>query len=1069
VSKRGQIRIAAGLVLHTSNRLEILVDELAEVLAAPLASPFTPEIVVVQSHGMRRWLEQQIAQRHGICSNIQFPFPQDFFHGLFQTAFPQAERTNYFDRDVMTWRIMEFLPHLVARREFASVGRYLQGDRAELRAYELARRIAHVFDQYLVFRPKMILDWDAGREDDWQPILWRELQRAAPAQHQAALGSRLADALDKGAPVPERVSVFGISTLPPFYVSLFEQIAERCPVHLFLMEPTHHWFGNIRSKREKLRQGELDFGDESETDNALLAINARLSRDFLNIIADLNPREFRERFDPPAGETFLRTIQRDIYDLESAPPQQREIGDYSLQIHSCHSVTRELEVLHDQLLALFENDPALKPRDIVVMMPDVSVYAPFVDAVFGVPENHAHAIPFAVADRSPRARSGVIDTFVRVLEILPGRFGSSEVLAILESSALQRRFEIGPSDTAFLHRWIAQCGIRWGVDAAHRERLGFPAFAENSWRHGLDRMLLGYAMQPQGRELFAEILPFDEIEGSNAVLLGNFVELLEQLFALASDFAQPRPLADWQRDLLTVIDRFLDPDEDGQLELYQLRTALNQLGAIGAALENNGAISLEVVAAHLERSLDQTRTGAGFLSGKMTFCALKPMRSIPFKVVCLLGLNDTAYPRRDRAPSFDLVAAKPQRGDRNMRDDDRALFLEAMLSARDVWYLSYIGQSARDNSELPPSVLIGELLDYIDENFQIARDEFVVKHPLQAFSPRNFGAGDWCCFSYSAENSGAGEIAESGRHDPLPFLDQALREPAPEWRDVEITRLVEFLAHPAKFFVRQRLGIELPREEEIKVDREPFALHALDRYAIERELLPDALAGGNLESAAAAIRARGILPAAGAGALAFDELCRSARDFAQVVRTEIEGEAEPPRAIREEIGDFVLKGTLAEIHGETLVHFRLAKLKPKDFLNAWIQHLARNLREQKPSRLFGMEKGAVAGYEFLPLPDACEMLQEILALYWRGLHEPLRLFPRTSWKFVEKIAAGRTPKEARYSVRNEWSGKDEDGRGEMNDVFIKLAFRDIDDQLDTQWEETSCKILLPILKARRRL
>src|SRR6266705_2013023 len=443
----------SGLTLHTSNRFERLADQLSKLIADPLRSHLLLKIIIVQSNGMRRWLEQQIADRRGICSNVQFPFPQKFFHDLFQDAFPQVEATNLFDQEVMTWRIMKDLPRLATRSEFAAVANYLRGERTELRAYELARRIAHVFDQYVVFRPKMILDWDTGEGKNWQPMLWRELQRAAPSRHQAALGSQLIDALKRNrAPVPERVSIFGVSTLPPFYISLIGEISARCPVHLFVMEPTPLWWGDIRSKREKARakQPELfGFDEEEAGDNELLGANEKVVREFLNLIAGLKPVAEHEDFVSPAkaesgAAPVLLEIQNDIFELKSgAAKVKRSIApsDRSLQIHSCHSVVRELEVLHDHLLELFQEDSALKPKDIIVMMPDVSIYAPFIDAVFGVPENPKHKIPYSIADREPRASSGIIDTYFRILEILSGRFTASEVFAILEAPAVQRCFQ----------------------------------------------------------------------------------------------------------------------------------------------------------------------------------------------------------------------------------------------------------------------------------------------------------------------------------------------------------------------------------------------------------------------------------------------------------------------------------------------------------------------------------------------------------------------------------------------------------------------------------------------------
>src|SRR5438270_7051024 len=636
----------SGLTLHTSNRLERLADQLSKLIADPLRSPLLPEIIVVQSNGMRRWLEQQIADRHGICSNVQFPFPQKFFHDLLQDTFPQSEATNLFDQEVMTWRIMKDLPRLASRPEFAAVANYLRGERTELRAYELARRIAHVFDQYVVFRPKMILDWDTGEGKNWQPMLWRELQRAASGRHQAALGSQLIDALKRNrAPVPERVSIFGISTLPPFYISLIGEISARCPVHLFVMEPTPLWSGDIRSKREKARakQPELfAFDEEDLGDNELLSANGKVGRDFLNLMAELTPVAEDEDFVSPAGKEFgaatlLLEIQGDIFELNSGPAKvKRSIAptDLSLQIHSCHSVVRELEVLHDYLLDLLQCDPAL-PKDIIVMTPDVSIYAPFIDAVFGVPENPKHKILYTIADREPRASSGIIDTYFRVLEILSGRFTAGEVFSILEAPAVQRCFQIAPAEMETIRRWVNDCAIRWGIDAQHRARLGLPAFAENSWRQGLDRMLLGCALRPQNRELFDGILAFDEIEGSDTEVLGDFVEFVERLFLRAGGFSKPRPLSEWQRDLRETLDVFFKAEEAGQRELNRLRAAIAALGEIGAASQNESAVPLDVVIAQLEHSLDESSSGVAFLSGQLTFCALKPMRSVPCQVICL--------------------------------------------------------------------------------------------------------------------------------------------------------------------------------------------------------------------------------------------------------------------------------------------------------------------------------------------------------------------------------------------------------------------------------------------------
>ena len=454
-------------------------------------------------------------------------------------------------------------------------------------------------------------------------------------------------------------------------------------------------------------------------------------------------------------------------------------NDRTIQVHSCHSEMREVEVLHDQLLALLADNPGLQPQDIVVMMPDVATYAPFIEAVFDTPEIQTQRIPYSIADRTARVENGIIDTFLAILELSGSRFGASSLLNILESPAVQGRFELAQADLETIRVWIDKAAIRWGIDAAHREKIGLPAFAQNTWREGLDRLLLGYALPGGNRQLFQNILPCDEIEGGLAETLGNFIEFTSRIFETAQELETARTLGGWQVTLREVVDRFFDPTEDVEREILQVRRVLESLGETGAASGFDETVELDVVLAFLTDAFGSAVSGSGFLLGAVTFCALKPMRSIPFKVIAILGMNDTAYPRKPVVTGFDLIAQNPQPGDRSVRDDDRYLFLEALLSAREVFYVSYIGQSIKDNSALPPSVLVSELLDYLDRAFEMpqermAKEYLVTRHRLHPFNVDYFSEVDERLFSYSADNCRAGEVARGARSSPRVFVSSPI-------------------------------------------------------------------------------------------------------------------------------------------------------------------------------------------------------------------------------------------------------------------------------------------------------
>ena len=159
----------------------------------------------------------------------------------------------------------------------------------------------------------------------------------------------------------------------------------------------------------------------------------------------------------------------------------------------------------------------------------------------------------------------------------------------------------------------------------------------------------------------------------------------------------------------------------------------------------SATLALSELRALLGRRLAGRPTRANFRTGELTVCTLVPMRSVPHRVVCLLGLDDGAFPRRSPRDGDDLLLADPHLGDRDPRTEDRQMLLDALLAARETLIITYNGNDERTNAALPPAVVVGELLDAVDATARRAhgraRDQVVTHHPLQPFDPRNFRAG----------------------------------------------------------------------------------------------------------------------------------------------------------------------------------------------------------------------------------------------------------------------------------------------------------------------------------------
>jgi exodeoxyribonuclease V gamma subunit len=1070
----------SGLTLYNSNRLEKLADLLAGVLKTPLPSPLTPEIILVQSRGMERWVSLELARRLQVCANIQFPFPNDFVSGVFRNFLPDLEETPLFAPEVMVWRIMKILPSILKKKGFAVLRHYLSEGPADLKLFQLSQRLADLFDQYLLFRPEMIFRWEKGEEDHWQAVLWREMIPGFEKKHRAALQKifleEIRDSAVRPGTLPARLTVFGISALPRFHVEILAALSQFLEVNLFLMNPCREYWGSLLTRREthkaRERAREKHIPPEQlhlSPGNSLLASLGRLGQDFFEMIMHFEPRE-EDRAVDPGEQTLLHRLQQDILFLRESGAgegDKKEIDpqDHSIQIHSCHSPMREVEVLQDRLLSLFETDPGLLPKDVLVMTPDLKTYAPYIQAVFSVPQVDPRWIPFSLADRGMRQESPVADSFLGLLDFRGSRFEVSKVMAILESPPVRRRFSLIEDDLIPIRRWIRDTRIRWGVDGEGRKALGLPGYPENTWAAGLERMLLGYALPRREDRLFLGILPYDRIEGSEAAVLGRFVHLADRLFALVKDLGEQRTLAGWGIFLTGMLEDFFLADEETERDLLFLRRVLRQLGERQEPSGFDKKIDLEVIQSLLGTTLEQEGFGTGFLTGGLTFCAMLPMRSIPFKVIGLLGMNDDAYPRPTRFLGFDLLAKHPQPGDRSRRNDDRYLFLEVLLSAREKLHLSYVGQSIRDNNRRPPSVLISELLDTLEAGYRIGdkaiSEQLIRRHPLQAFSPEYFKKSQQeRFFSYSTENLEAARQARNPRAAGKECIATGLPEPPVEWRTVAIGQLIRFFGNPTEFIFNQRLGIYLRDEGLVFEETEPFEVQGLEKYDLEQGLVERGSNDRSLPETFPAFRAAGQLPHGRPGECFFQGTCQSIADFLEELRPFREGGPLAPLEVDLALGEFRVVGRIDRLYPRGLLHFRYAKVKPKDRLRIWILHLLVNRiglpGYPQEARLFGQDKSC--GYP--PVKDSEARLLELLELYWQGLQRPLHFFPYTSWVYVEALWKEKEKVEALRLSRAAWEGSDF-SRGEGEDPYYQVCFEHRD-PLDEEFQSLAERIFRPL-------
>jgi exodeoxyribonuclease V gamma subunit len=1020
---RARVRSRSLMRLYESNRLEELVRALAEVVGRPLCSPLAPEVVVVQSRGMERWVSLELAGRFGVWSNARFPFPRTFVENTLATVLGEpVPEVHAYRRECLLWAVFRRWSEFMAHPAFTTVKAYLSGDPRDQKRYELASRVSALFDQYPVYRPEMVLGWDAGEDHHWQAVLWRSVVAEYGPHHLAARLVRFGERWPKLeeatlSRLPERVSVFGVSSLPPSYAEFVAALSHRIEVHVFRLSAAP------------------DPPSGSESEHPLAKSLGRVGREFGQVLdavagADIDRiSSYRQ----PGTQSRLAGLQAELLGGRRDAERQwlPEGADDSLTIHACHSPVRELEVLRDQLIRRFEQDPSLLPHQVLVMTPDLETYAPLVDAVFEVDPKQPGYIPYRVADRTAHSVNRLVEVLLRLLDLVDGRITASSVIELLEVDAVRRRFGVPTEALGTLVRWIQESGVRWGEDARDRADRGLPAADQNTWHFGLARLLLGYAMDTSSAELFQGVLPVEGIEGADTEWLGRLAELCSVLFASRRALSAARSPRQWQASITALCEALLDPNETHGFEFEPVRDALEALGESAELAGFSQAIELDLVRQWLAERLSSQPMSQEFLTGGVTFCALLPMRSIPFRVICLVGMNDGSFPRVRRASSFDLIAASPQPGDRQLHQEDRQVFLETLLSAREHLLITYVGRSVRDNTVLPPSVVMAELLDAFDRprpgQPRGGMPEYrphappVVDHPLQAFSPQAFIHPGGELPSYHRLGfEGAQALLESrgSRLEAAPFLSVPLPPLLDSDSSLPLEALRSFLLDPLGFLLTGRLGLELPRRFELVQDREPIELDALEQYELGELLLEQALTGREASDLEPILRATGRLPLGTPGACRFGDLWPTVTRILEALRPWQQGAKLPPAPFDLACDGVNISGMLVHLWERALVKPSYARVRARMELTAWLEHLVLQCvappgHPRRTVVVGRAEEGSGAAeavwFRALPVHTARDLLADLARVFELGQRVPLPFFPESARVYATRVRelAGR--------------------------------------------------------------
>ncbi|GAA1910452.1 exodeoxyribonuclease V subunit gamma [Nocardioides hwasunensis] len=1029
------------LHLHTAERTDALADGLADLLVTPLPDPFAREVVVVPARGVERWLTQRLSHRlgvgarggDGVCAGVDFVTPHSLVSMLLD-----RDAEDPWSPDRLAWPLLEVIDSCLDEPGFEDLSRHLgHGDPADERSarrYAVARRLAGLFSSYAVQRPQLVGDWRAGDDTDgsggplatdlrWQAELWRRLvdrvDEPGPDLRHTSTLERLAAGAD-GLDLPGRLSLFGHTRLPVTEVELLRALGGHRDVHLWLPQPSPALWAALAPTAGAGPVARADDDSAAMVGHPLLASLGRDSRELRRTLGEVDTDQRTAGHADPA--TMLGWLQSDLRanrspDAGLLASRVRAKTDRSVQVHACHGTARQVDVLREVLVGLLQDDPTLEPRDILVMCPDIETYAPLISAGFGLADvthedvgHPAHRLRVRLADRSPGATNPLLGVAAELVELAAGRMTATSVLDLAATEPVRARFGFTDDHLERMTRWVDHAAIRWGYDRDHRGAFGLELDA-NTWLTGLQRVLLGAAMSGQGHRVVRTTLPLDDVGDGDLDLVGGFVEMVDRLHTFVAAAGEASSVADWTTALGRAVHGLTASDADDAWRVAQFDRELARISAgVG---DHETRLRHADVRALLRHRLRGRPTRSNFRTGTLTVCTMVPMRSVPHRVVCLVGLDDGVFPRLESVDGDDVLARRPLTGERDIRSEDRQLLLDAIGAATETLVITYAGRGEHTGDAKPPAVPLGELLDTLDRTSSDAvRDDLVLQHPLQPFDEANLTAGALVRavdrpFSFDRSALAGARAARA----PRPVHPALVTDPlvAPDLaEEVSLSDLQDFFAHPVRGFLRHRLRVTTPYDVEETKDAIPITLDGLEKWDVGDRLVRDVLAGGDPQAAMLAEQLRGLLPPEDLGSAMLTDIVTRVRPLVEAALPLRSG---PARTLDVDIdlGDRRLTGTVGHVFGNNLVAVSYSTLAAKHRMAAWLDALAlaaghpdENWTAHTIGR-WGRSAGRRALISPMPDDDARAHLRELVDVMERGQREPLPLPVKTTLAFAEEF------------------------------------------------------------------
>lgn len=943
-----------GIKLFVSNSLYALVDALNESMNVKTQHILLPEYIVIQTEGMSNWLTLQIADSQGIAANLQFLKPNDLIQYIYRLV--SDHQQSPFSRQGLDWLVFQVLGSEEFQLKYPDKAAYFLNDRnnADQRRLSLARRLSDLFDQYQVYRTTEIILWNQSELSDididfqWQAYIWKQIKSIAADKlpDMTVIQSVILAALqspEKVSKIKERIPniyLFGLSVITSYHIHVFYQLAQHIPLNIYLLNPApdFYWISDL-SERDLLRmirrKNNLEYLSRG---NELLLNWGKLIQATFGMLYEndaLINAQVEVGVKAPERNSLLHKIQNDIFNnkYEEIKFNTVDLQDKSLQIVGNYSKVREVQVLYNYLAELFDFGlPGLKAREVLVMVNNIADYSPFIRAIF---DNAPYKLPFTIADEPLTNGDTPISCLLAIFSLNESNITAENVLQLLEFTCIRLRY--GLSDIHLLRQAVNEASIRYGMDNS----------LENdsylvSWRYGLQRIIYGLCIS--GEPIINidgnPLIPLDKFEGTFALeQLSLFALFVDDLFHNIRQRKKLFNMSAWVQFTRNTIEKLMDISADENEKYYKIiDNHLRNYVEISTVVDEE--LSFESFSIHLQSNLSHEQQSRLFSSGGITFCSLIPMRSIPFRVIALLGMGFNDFPRKENKADFDLIHQQHQLGDRNIKDNDKQLFLDTVLSAEDRLFISYPSRSLQDNSTLPPSILVDELLEYIQSGYNhFCHEEMIppvnvrkylfTQHPLHNFSNK-----------YNRQDQYLINYLLNSRMSNVSFTVENPEEKDTDLSAINIKDLISFARHPIQNYYNLILGIYFREDKVLIPDTELFNLDRLGESILQKAVIHDVLIDDDPVTAVERYYLSGSLPLLNLGAVFKNTAFSFGNGLQDYLRQLVKDDKVISKKITLQLHGINITGDIPYVINDSMISIITNKTFTSNLMNIYITYLA---------------------------------------------------------------------------------------------------------------------------------